>query len=302
MQKIFILGGSGLVGSRVIELLSADFEVIAPTSAELDLTIEGNFAKYCRENRSKLANSTVVNFVAYTNVDGAEKEQGDAQGLVYLLNARLPGEIAEWCKEMDERFIHISTDYVFDGEKSDVAYVEDDKTNPLGWYGKTKLMGEELVQKSESRNVILRIEMPYGSRSEKKKDLATILLERLKNAQPIQAVSDAHITPVYIDDLAMILKKVVVQQDVVGLFHVAPTDSVTLEQLVRLIAKHAQLDDSLVTTISFVDYWKEKLASGVAKRPQDSWLSSAALQKCIGSEHFHTVEENIQTWVDQLEI
>jgi len=298
MQKILVLGGSGLVGSRVIELLSADFTVIAPTSKELDLTVAGNFKKYCAA-QNDLENSVIINFVAYTNVDGAEKEVDDENGVVYRLNATLPKEIAEWCNDQKVRFIHISTDYVFDGEKDDSAYVEDDKTAPHGWYGKTKFIGEQLIQQSGSDAVILRIEMPYGSRSEKKKDLATILLERLKNSQPIQAVSDAHITPVYIDDLAMILKKIVLQQDVVGLYHVAPTDSVTLEQFVRLIAKHGKLDDSLVTTISFADYWKDKLASGAAKRPQHSWLSSERLQQVIGTEGFHSVDENVAMWVRQ---
>lgn len=297
MSKIFILGGSSMVGSRVIELLSSDFEIIAPTSAELDLISAGKFAIYAEEHTGKLKDATVVNFVAYTNVDGAEKETDDKKSLSYRLNAELPEEIANWCKEASLRYIHISTDYVFDGEKESSPYVEEDKTNPLGWYGKTKLIGEELVKEAGGNSLILRIEMPYGSYSEKKKDLATILFERLKNGQPIQAIADAKITPVFIDEFAMVLKKCVEQQDLVGLYHVAPTDSTTLEQFVRLIAKYAQLDDSLVTTISFQDYWLEKLASGAAKRPKDSWLDSGSLQSALGSELFHSVEENIQQWI-----
>lgn len=290
-----------MVGSRVIELLSPQYEIIAPNSTELDLTIAGNFEKYCMDNRSKLVNATVVNFVAYTNVDEAEKEEGNEDGLCYRLNSSLPGEIADWCKAIHERYIHISTDYVFDGTKETSPYVEEDNTNPLGWYGKTKLIGEQFVKESGADYVTLRIEMPYGSNSEKKKDLATILFERLKNGQPIQAISDAHISPVYIDDLAEVIRNVVEQQDIVGLYHVAPTDSVTLEQFVRLIAKHGKLDDSAVTTISFDEYWKTKLESGAAKRPKHSWMDSSNLQQQIGKEKFHSVEENIQSWISELD-
>ncbi len=302
MQKLLVLGGSGLVGSRVIKLLNPFFDIISPSSKELDLTVAGNFEKYCMEHSMLMVNTPIINFVAYTNVDGAESEKGDENGLVYRLNAQLPSEIAEWCEDAGSRFIHISTDYVFDGEKTESAYTEEDPTNPLGWYGETKLQGEKWALESienGAKGVVLRIEMPYGSNSEIKKDLATILYERLKNGQPIQAVDDAKISPVFIDDLAMILKQVIEQQDVVGMYHVAPTDCVTLRQFVGLIAKHAQLDDSLVTTISFDDYWKDKLASGAAKRPKNSWMDSGKLQARIGTQHFYSLDENIRAWISK---
>lgn len=293
-----------MVGSRVLEILSSDFEIIAPSSSELDLTKAGNFEAYMTDPSHKLIGGklTIVNFVAFTNVDGAEKESGDTNGLCYRLNAQLPGEIAEWCHDFGNRFIHISTDYVFDGMK-DSPYTEEDITNPLGWYGATKLQGDEWILESIEKGadcLILRIEMPYGSRSPKKKDLAAILLERLKNNQPIQAVDDSHVTPLFIDDFAQILKIIIETQDIVGLYNIAPTDSVTLWQFVGLIAKHAQLNDSIVTTIPFHDYWKDKIASGSAKRPKDSWLDSTKLQAKIGAEYFHSVEENVRQWVKNL--
>lgn len=288
-----------MVGSRVIELLSKDYEIIAPSSEELNLLEGGSFEKYCNElslDPESGFRMTVINFVAYTNVDKAEEEKDDKDGMVYRLNAGVVKEISEYCKEQNNRLIHISTDYVFDGEKETSPYVEEDNTNPLGWYGKTKLIGEKYVEDSGADYVTLRIEMPYGSNSPKKKDLATILYERLKNAQPIQAISDANISPVYIDDLAEVLKKVIEQQDIVELYHVAPTDSVTLEQFVRLIAKHGGLDDSAVTTISFDEYWKSKLEAGAAKRPRNSWMDSSKLSKDLGIE-LKSVEENIEDWL-----
>lgn len=297
MKKILLLGGSGLVGSRVIELLDKDFEIIAPTSSELDLNEAGNFEKYCLSQQ--FSELTVLNFVAFTNVDVAESETGQENGLVYRLNAILPGEVADWCKENSSRLIHISTDYVFDGSKESSPYVEEDKTNPLGWYGKTKLYGEQFVEESGADFVTLRIEMPYGSKSEKKKDLATILYERLRDNLPIQAIDDAQITPIFIDEFVLILARIIEQQDVVGLYHFGPADSTSLWQFVRSIAKCAQLSDSLVTTISFENYWKDKIASGSAKRPKHSWLNSSKLSKALGLE-FNTIEKNIEDWFNLL--
>ena len=117
MKKLLILGGTGLVGSRVVELLSSSYQIFAPESSEVDLTLSGEFEQYYMAHRKDLVGATVINFVAYTNVDAAEKERGKEDGIVYRLNTIVPGEVASFCKDLGERFIHISTEYVFDGEK-----------------------------------------------------------------------------------------------------------------------------------------------------------------------------------------
>src|SRR5687768_229891 len=107
MKKLLILGGSGLIGSRVIELLSTEYHIFAPLSSEMDLTLSGEFEQYCMDHRKDLVGATVINFVAYTNVDEAEKERGREDGIVYRLNAIVAGEVASWCKDIGERLIHI---------------------------------------------------------------------------------------------------------------------------------------------------------------------------------------------------
>ncbi len=299
MKKLLVLGASGLVGSRVSELMTeAGYEIFAPSSSELDLTLSGEFEQYSMDHRKDLVGATVINFVAYTNVDEAEKEQGREDGMVYRLNATAVGEVAEWCREIGERLIHISTEYVFDGTKEESAYLEDDKPNPLGWYGQTKLIGEQLVQADGSNNLILRISMPYGSRSERKKDLGRILLDRLRNGLPIKAVNDAKISPLFVDDLAEVLKKVVENKDIHGIYHVGPADSMTLEQFVRVLAKKVGISETLVSGISFEDYWKEKYSKGAARRPKNSWLNSSKLAGALDLK-FNNIEINIQEWLKQ---
>jgi dTDP-4-dehydrorhamnose reductase len=303
-QKLLILGGSGLVGSRLVELLSSDFELITPSSSEIDLSKAGNFEKFVSDPANSLIGEdlTIINFVAFTNVDGAENEKGDENGLAYRLNAQVPGEIAEWCEDMSHRLIHFSTEYIFDGAKEDSPYTEEDSPNPLGWYGKTKLQGDNWILESIEKGancVILRITMPFRANLEKKGDLARGLYNRLKNGQPIQAISDGKITPLFIDDLVKVIKGVLAKKEMQGIYNIASTDSTTLEEFVRLIADKAGLDQSLIATITFEEYWKEKVENGASKRPKNSWLDSTKIQKELGIE-LPTVEKEIEAWLNQL--
>src|SRR5688572_17821390 len=137
--SILILGGSGFVGSRVLQLWSTDLEVVAPTHAELDVLDWAALAGYLRDSRA----TSVLNLVAWADVDGAEGQRGDHTGRVYQLNAELPGRLAQLCAQLDKRLVHLSTDYVFDGDNDQRPYREDDPTRPLCWYAETKLRGEQ---------------------------------------------------------------------------------------------------------------------------------------------------------------
>lgn len=296
-NRLLILGSSGLVGSRIVELLSSDYELITPSSSEIDLMQKGSFEQYVSNH--DLGEITVVNLVAYTNVDGAEKEKGDETGSVYRLNAEVPKEIAHWCKEKNSRLIHFSTEYVFDGTK-DVPYTEEDAPNPLGWYGKTKLFGDQFIEKSGCDYVILRITMPFRAQLEKKSDLARTLYNRLKNNQPIQAIADGNISPIFIDEIVKVLKSILGKPEVSGIYNIASSNYTTLEGFVRLIAEKAGFDQNLISTITFDDYWKEKIENGASKRPKNSFLDNSKLQKDLEIE-LPTVEKEIEEWLNQIQ-
>ncbi len=146
--------------------------------------------------------------------------------------------------------------------------------------------------------VILRIMMPYGSHSDKKKDLGRVLLERLEQGLPIQAITDAKISPVFVDDLAEMIKGVLENKDIKGLYHVSPADSTTLFDFVKLIAKEKGLSTEQLNGISFEDYWREKYAGGAAKRPKHSWLDSSYLSASLKVK-FRTIEESISLWLSK---
>ena len=112
----------------------------------------------------------VITLAAFTDLNTAEKEAGDTSGIVWQVNVEGTRNIAESCAKHGVHLIHISTSYVFDGEKSD-AYKEDDATNPIDWYAVTKLEAEKVVEQIAPTSTIFRIAFPYRSDEFPKADI-----------------------------------------------------------------------------------------------------------------------------------
>jgi len=134
--KIIITGAGGQVGrelQRYINGLSRDTELFALTRNDLDVTEDGEVERVLHEIKP----DWVINAAAYTAVDQAE----DDQKLAHAINSEAVGTLARVCKQINARLMHISTDYVFDGDSSS-SYAPTDSTNPINIYGKSKLSGE----------------------------------------------------------------------------------------------------------------------------------------------------------------
>ena len=137
----------------------------------------------------------IVNCAAYTNVDAAENDEVFAE----LLNAKAPGNLATVMKEVGGLLVHISTDYVFGGEKSDVPFSEDVPSSPLGAYGRTKLHGEQNVVYAGCDHVIIRTSWLY---SEFGRNFCKTMIDLTSTRSQIKVVSDQTGTPTYALDLA----------------------------------------------------------------------------------------------------
>lgn len=153
MNRILLTGINGQVGRELQRTLQPLGEVIACDRARLDLENPDQL----RDSVRTLKPTHIINPAAYTAVDKAESEMERAMAI----NGVAPGILAEVAKEVDALLVHYSTDYVFDGCKP-TAYVEDDKTAPLGSYGSSKLAGEQAIQASQCRHLILRTSWVYG--------------------------------------------------------------------------------------------------------------------------------------------
>ncbi len=156
MKRIMLLGAGGQMGQAVrAEPLPRDWELAALSRAECDITDHRGVHKAVQTFRPDL----VINAAAMTAVDKCETEQDQA----VATNFEGPANLAAQCSAIDAPLIHISTDYVFDGQDGEVPYKPDDKMNPLSIYGNTKMMGEESVRHELAFHVILRISSVFSA-------------------------------------------------------------------------------------------------------------------------------------------
>ena len=293
MKKIVVFGGAGLVGSRFIELNKNNCDIIAPSAKEIDILSKESLIKLAeKENPDYL-----INFAAYTNVEEAEEDKGNKDGLCYQVNVIGAKNVAEACKKINKRLIHISTEYVFDGTKAESPYTEEDKPNPINWYGQTKLIGEQMVLEAGAEVAIARISMPFSAHFELKKDVARFFLEQLKAGNQIKAIADQRITPTLVDDIVNALN-VLIENQASRIYHISSCDSVTPLEFAKILAEIFNLDYSLVGSMNLEVYNLTKQARLLPY----SWLSPAKFEKEFGDQILHTVEENLAIFKQAIDL
>lgn len=192
MKKVIVFGGNSQL-AQCIKQLEANFPqftLVFLSSSDVDISnsqlIESAFQRYRPD--------VVINCAAYTFVDQAEDEQERAK----LINTESPGIIAEACEKYNSLLIHISTDFVFDGNKA-LPLKETDVTNPLSVYGRTKLDGEKKVIENVKRYIILRTSWLYSGYGH---NFAKTMLRLGKERESLGVVVDQVGTPTYAMDLA----------------------------------------------------------------------------------------------------
>jgi dTDP-4-dehydrorhamnose reductase len=291
---VVVLGGSGLVGSQILELWaeSSDWRLIAPTHAELDVLDEDALAAFLRQTDAPL----VINLAAWADVDGAEPQRGDRAGRVYALNADYPGRLARLCGDLRKHLVHVSTDYVFGGTNDERPYREGDPTDPLCWYAETKLMGEQHVLAAGASACVARIAMPFTARDYPKRDFARTCLRRFEAGQPIRGVQEQRITPVFLDDAVRALR-LLSRTRFAGIVHVAASEWTTPYRFARTIAELFGFDLDLVQAEQFETF----VASRPARRPQHSWLDVSLFGDLFGREILRPLEIEVRAWADQVQ-
>ena len=289
-SRVVVLGASGLVGSALAEFWSPDAELVTPSHAALDVLDTDALAEFMTQVHA----DCVVNLIAWADVDGAEPQRGDTNGSAYRLNVDYPRRLAELCEQQRKFLLHVSTDYVFDGTKSDVPYVEDDPTRALCWYAATKLQGEVAVLRSNPAACVARIEMPFTGRAHRKSDLARTFAGRLQKGQPIQGVTDQRITPLFLDDGAAALRALVEARHA-GVIHVAATDWTTPHELAHGIAERTRLPKELIQAETFERFSTTR----PAQRPRHSWLDVSRFTDLYGTGILKCVEDELDAWVAQ---
>ena len=292
MNRVVVIGGSGLVGSRVVEMWRNEFELIAPSHAELDVLDARAVQRLLGDTRP----TAVLNLAASTQVDAAEAERGRHEGAVYALNADGPGLLAGLCREIGAQLIHVSTDYVFDGTQAERAYREDDPPRPLSWYAQTKLVGEQRVLERCPGACVVRIEMPFTTRPHPRGDFARTCLRRLQAGETVAGVTDQRITPVFVDDAVRALR-VLLEGRATGLIHVASTEWTTPYRYARAVATLSELDAELVQPTTFGAFARTR----PAPRPRHSWLDTSRFTSRFGPGILRPFDEALAAWAQHLQ-
>lgn len=202
MKKVLLIGAKGQVGQELQVTLPPWGEVISIGREELDLTNSEKISQLIRE----IHPDYLVNAAAYTAVDKAEIEPD----LAYSINAIAPKIMAESAEKIKAKFLHISTDYVFDGRKN-TPYLETDLTNPLGVYGQSKLRGEEEIKTVNSQAIILRTAWVYGSYG--KSNFVKTMLRLGKEREELKVVVDQVGSPTWSKDIATAITHLLINVD-----------------------------------------------------------------------------------------
>lgn len=253
-MKIPILGTglSGLVGSRIAELLSDSFEFTDLSLATgVDITNEEQILASFQNSSA----SIVLHMAAKTDVDSCEDDKiyGE-EGAAWMVNVVGTANIVNAAKKYKKRLIYISTDFVFDGTKE--FYREDMEVNPLNWYGFTKAEGERLVKAANINYTIIRLAYPYRSYYDQKFDFVRRIIDRAKSKQKLLALTDHIFTPTFIDDIAIALQ-ILFERELIETFHVVGSESLTpMEAIKRITAKFDLKTD--IVPITRGEFFKDR--------------------------------------------
>ncbi|MDO8639243.1 MAG: SDR family oxidoreductase [Candidatus Daviesbacteria bacterium] len=288
MLKVLIFGGSGLVGSRIRHLLRVKYQIIAPSHLQVDVA-----DKKAVEQIIKISKPNYIIYATgLSSVDKAEQYPK----LAYSLNVQAPALIAKFAASIGVPVLYFSTDAVFDGTKSNNPYSEDEKTNPLSEYGKSKLLGEQKVIEASKRNCIARIIMVYSPEITKRKRLVQIALETLKKREKFYGVLDQVVNPIYVDDIVAAVD-LLLKSSSNGIFHLGSRDYVTNYEFIKKLAKVFNLNEDLVIGISFKEFF-----IGKALRTQFCWLDTSKFRKKFGEKILHSADEGIHLFKQNLDL
>lgn len=273
-MKIAIIGANGRLGAALAREYARDFELTSFERRQLDL---GQLDRV----RSALAATKfelLINCAALTNVDYCESHREEA----FVVNAEAPRLLAEIANEKSARLVHFSTDYVFDGKKTD-PYVEEDKAVPLSVYGESKLEGEQRVLEASSQHLVIRLSWVFGPA---KPSFIDQIIQRARENDVVTAVADKFSAPTFTIDVAGWLR-LVVEKNAHGILHLANNGGCSWQEWAQYAidvcrSRGLPLKAERVEAVSLGD-----MKNFVAQRPVHTVLSTAKFTALTGVQPRH---------------
>ena len=267
-MKILMTGGTGLIGSRFKELTNLS-EVLAPGSVEFDITDKEAVESFINKTKPDI----LINFASLANTEEAENNHA----LAGRLNVDAAANLVESCIGRKIKFVQISTDFVFDGNRGN--YQEDADTKAINYYGQTKLEAEKIIQNFLTDWLIVRTSYPYRASFAKKNDCVRWMLPKLKQGEKINLVYDQCITPTFVDDFSYALD-LLLTKNACGVYHAAGNECLSFWDMGHIVCRVFGFDKSLINKTSYEDFYKS--SKRAAKAPQRSCLNTDKLKRDFG--------------------
>ncbi len=278
MKNVLLLGGKGLLGKNIAPFLREKFDLTICDIDTWDITDRVSGHNHIEQHKPDV----IINLAALTDVDGCE----DRCELAEKINGFGAGVVADLCRKHNVRFIHLSTDYVFDGTKN-LPYKETDAPNPVSVYGATKLMGERAVLENNPSSLIIRAQWLYGTGGE---NFITKVVRIARQSGSLRVVNDQRGSPTYAKDLAEPIIALI-EKEKTGIYHLANSGSCTWFDFAREIFTLLALDVAITPissdelerkakrpSYSVFDMWKFQKDTGLKMRP---WQE--ALREYLGA-------------------
>jgi len=271
-MKILVLGCNGQLGRCLNDqLTNTEHEVTYTSREQIDIA---NF-KVTKRKILELSPELIINATAYTAVDKAQKDQATAN----LINHVAVKNIADICSQQGCWLVHVSTDYVFDGN-SNIPYKEDDEANPQGVYGQTKLKGELAIQASGCKYIIIRTAWVF---SEYGNNFLKTMLRLGAERDELSIVVDQIGCPTYAQDIARsiisIFPHLYLEKDIQGIYHFCGDKPCSWNHFAKVIFSEAKIlgarIPNLLKSINTIDY------PTPATRPAYSVLDCSKIKSCF---------------------
>lgn len=280
LHKYIITGATGKIGTELLKTLkSNNFMVITRSPEKLGKSVRKYVADLSRDRiKDRLEEyDIVIHLAAETHINKCEEDRARGrQSSAWINNVIATQNLSEYCSLNHKKLIMLSTESVFGGNKS--IYSENDKPDPISWYGITKLKSEEVVKKNVRDYVILRTVMAYGGESGKK-DLPRFIMEKLKNREKVKLSTDQRIAFTYVGDIvkALLLSS---STNIRGVYHFCGPTVLTPFELGNLIVRKFKFDEKLIIPVTAKELFGLK---GTRLRLRNAVLTN---KKFIGDTSF----------------
>jgi dTDP-4-dehydrorhamnose reductase len=273
-MKIAIVGANGRLGAALVREYQRDYEVTSYDRRQLDLSQLDRVRAALAATKFEL----LINCAALTNVDYCESHREEA----FVVNAEAPRLLAQIANEKSAKLVHFSTDYVFDGKKTD-PYVEEDKAVPLSAYGESKLEGERRVLEVSSQHLVIRLSWVFGP---DKPSFIDQIIQRARENDVITAVADKFSAPTYTINVGGWLR-LAIDKNANGTLHLANNGGCSWQEWAQYAIDVCRslglpLKAERVGAVSLAD-----MKNFVARRPVHTVLSSAKFTALTGVQPRH---------------